>query len=289
MNSWPDYLPSRFVNRPAALARILKWANNQAGSRVLVIVGSPGNGKTWLLNKVKEELDRRGQLVLWLDAPILIRQREEQEGTQLFNHEKFREWFDTVHHQAHRVCRHLQPIGVYASAEAQIEALVNMICDCELRYVPILIVDAYDEMSEEQAILLSLRLLDKFLSRPCTRIVMALRSEYLLRGDLLKRHREFLFLEREDPVQLTFARQQFEKWFKEKFPGRPMPDPENWFAGFQHYSWRNPAVNYLLFEQGWREASPRPIERQEVRDAIQAVVQRGGRYSPLDNGKFDLL
>lgn len=211
MSLWPDYRSELFVDRPQAMEKIRHWVDDPYAKRVLVLVAPPGSGKSWLLRKIEEEW-KPNRLTVWLDAPRLIHRQEEQNPDRMLNHVAFEEWFKEVQQSASRFCVDLKPIGDSVALDAQIEALIDMVCCCAVRYDPLLIVDAYDEITELQALILSLRVLAKFISRPCTRMLIAVRSESLVREDTIRRHQE-LFPLMQDALNKDFARQQFEKWF----------------------------------------------------------------------------
>ena len=291
MSPWPDYNSALFVNRPQAIEKIHRyWADDPNAKRVLVLVAPPGSGKSWLLRKVKEEWEPK-RLVIWLDAPILIRQ-EEQNPNQMLNQAAFDEWFKEVQQIAGQFCGSLRPIGLFAALDAQIEALVEMVCNCALHADPILVVDAYDEIGESRALILSLRVLAKFISRPCTRLLIAVRAESLIREDTLRRHQELFYLTKEDALDKDFALRQFEKWLAHEYPGHPLPANLNdWMATYRHYAWRNPAINHFLF---CRALSTNPFELQslgpeDLRECVQEIVQRSGKYDPLSTAEFNTV
>ena len=76
---------------------------------------------------------------------------------------------------------------------------------------PIIIVDSYDEVSSRQAEVISLRLLEPFLSRSCILMIIATRAGFAIRGDKIRRNEQFLFLDAIDSFGLASAKEQFER------------------------------------------------------------------------------
>lgn len=290
MSLWPEYHPNLFVDRPRAMERIRRWANDHSARRVLVLVAPPGSGKSWLMRKMEEEW-KSNRLTVWLNAPQLIDRQETQNPNQVLKRDAFDGWFEEIQQRASQFCTGLRPIGRFAALDAQIEALVNMVCRCALRYDPILIVDAYDEITELQALTLSLRVLAKFISRPCIRLLIAVRSESLIQEDTLRRHEERFPLT-DETLNEGFARQQFEKRFAQEHPGQPLPSNlDAWMAGYRHYSWRNPAINYFLFSKALTNSisSLSHLTDSDLKECIQELIRRDGRYPPLNEEEFKVV
>lgn len=290
MSLWPEYHSKLFVDRPQAIARIRYWADHDA-ERVLVLAAPPGSGKSWLLRKMEEEW-KPERLTAWLDAPILIHRGENGDPNRMLDQGAFGKWFEEVKKNASRFCA-LKPIGSLVSLEAQVEALVEMVCNRALKAGPILIVDAYDEITEAQGNTLCLRLLAKFISRPCTRLLIAVRSAALIQEDTLRRNQELFYLTEETPNK-DFARQQFEKWFAQAHPDQSLPTSLNdWMAAYRYYSWRNPAINHFLFSKGLSLSSGAAVFTSltdlGLKECIQEIVRRGGKYEPLSDEEFGIL
>lgn len=293
MSFWPDYHSALFVNRPQAIERIRRWVDDPDAKRVLVLVAPPGSGKSWLLQKMEEEW-KPNRLTVWLDAPQFINQQEEQNPNRMLNQTAFDDWFKQIRQTAEQFCANLGPIGNLATLDAQVEALVNMLCNCALNAYPTLIVDAYDEITEAQASTISLRVLAKFISRPCTRLLIAVRSESLIQEDTLRRNQALFYLT-EDALGEDFATQQFRQWFVQEHGSQSLPTNLNaWMAAYRHYSWRNPAINHFLFSKGLSLSSDAPavftsLTASGLKECIQEIVRRGGKYEPLSDEEFEIL
>lgn len=293
MIEWPAYDSLLFVDRPTVLEMLRRWAQNPARSRVMALIGPPGSGKSWLLQRLQELLSN-SQLTLWLNIPTLLQTKAENnndERGQMLDQDAFQTWLNDSQQRARRFCRNFGQIGHIPSPEAQVDHLAQRLSQCNLSFPPLLLVDSYDEITEDQATYFSLHFLDRFLSGPSTRILLAARSEYVLRGDRLLRDIEYLPLVKEDPLGKEFAGKQYQKWFQQKFPEQSLPEDRDWMGRYQYYSWSNPAANYCLFERAWKGNPPalQPLQKQDFQDAIQDVVQRGGRYPALSPEELNVL
>jgi len=295
--NWNATLDNQFVARPNAAAKIIHWIDSPTEKRILSVVAPPGNGKTWILKSLYKEWSNAGnRLVLWLDAPDIIRREEEQDTARMIEPEAFRQWFEEVQRRAAQHCHHLRPISQIADFKAQIEALVEMLCDCDLAHSPVLIVDGYDEITERQAETLSLRILHPFLERSCTRLILAHRAAWLVKG-LSFYKRQMLWLSEQDPLSWEFALQQFERLFEQKYPGHSPFDPSDWMKQCQHYRWNHPFINRFLFECGLESknaSSLATLTPQNFRDCCKAVIERPDaqgkpRYPSLTDEEFHLL
>lgn len=295
---WDDLLEKEFVDRPKAKDAITNWVESPTEKRILSVVAPPGNGKTWILKNLHKEWSNPGKrLVLWLDAPDIICREEEQDTARMIEPKAFGEWFENAWNHAARHCHHLRPISPIADFKAQIEALVEMLCDCDLAHSPVLIVDGYDEITERQAETLSLRLLHPFLGRSCTRLILAHRAEWLVKG-LSFYKRQMLLLSERDPLSWEFALEQFQRLFEQKYPGHPPRDPSNWMKEqCQHYRWNHPFINRFLFECGLKSpdaSTLAPLTSQNFKDCRKAVIERpdaqgNPRYPSLSPEEFHLL
>ncbi|MGQ9832820.1 MAG: AAA family ATPase [Candidatus Villigracilaceae bacterium] len=292
---WDTLIEKQFVQRPQAEEKITQWVEASSERPLLSVVAPPGNGKSWILRNLYNKWGKSGdRLVIWLDAPRLIN-RNEQNPAQMIQAETFLEWFREIKERANQHCGGLETISEIVDFSAQIETLVDKLCNhCNLKQAPVLIVDGYDEMSEQQAETLNLRILQPFLARPCTRLLLAHRVEWKAQG-LLSYKRQVLFLSEED-LSPKFAQEQFKRLFAETHPGAKTPDPTGWMSKLRHYRWNHPFINRFLFERGLGgdASSFRALTEQDFYDCCQAVVERpdapgGPRYSRLTKEEFTVL
>lgn len=291
---WDTLIEKQFVQCPQAEEKITQWVEASSEGPLLFVVAPPGNGKSWILRNLYNKWGKSGgRLVIWLDAPRLIN-RDEQNPAQMIQAETFSEWFKEVTERANQHCRELT-ISEIVDYSAQVEALVEKLCrNCNLEQEPVLIVDGYDEITEKQAETLNLRILQPFLARPCTRLLLAHRVKWKAQG-LLFYKRQVLFLSEED-LPPEFAQEQFKRLFAETHPGANTPDLTGWMKNLRHYRWNHPFTNRFLFERGLEggASSFRALTEQDFYDCCQAVVERpdapgGPRYSRLTKEEFTVL
>lgn len=296
VDDWDTRLNQYFVDRPEAEDAIQKWLDSPSDKCTLSVVAPPGNGKTWILMRLYQKWIADGnRLALWLNAPLLIRREETRDANQMIDAQAFDQWFQRVKDQAARHCLSLQQIGTLSDFSAQVNALVEMVCNCSLDHAPVLIVDGYDEITEKQAETLNLRILRPFLARPCTRLILAHRVEWKVQGFLSYR-REVLFLSEKSPLSPDFARQQFQTFFTGTHSGVNAPNPAGWMSKLQHYHWDHPFINRFLFERGLGggAAGLKSLTPQDFYDCCQAVIERpdvpgGPRYARLTEDEFIVL
>lgn len=298
MFSLSDYNPDYFVDRPAALKGIREWADAaQVEKRVLSVVAPPGCGKTWVLKRLHSEWQNPGKrFVVWIDIPVLVNRSEEQDRNRMINPDVFHRCFEKVQLHAQRHCPHIPPISTNMDFPAMVSRLAALLCDCKLDKVPLVIVDGYDEISEKQAEVISLRILERIIEQPCIRLLIAHRGDQKVRGDSIRRNQKRLFLQELDPLSENFAFHQFKMLFQNKYPDIPLLDPNPWMKQFKLYKWNHPLINHFLFEHGLAADSSqlRQLTNQELFECSRTVIERPDsagtpRYYPLTIDEFQLL
>lgn len=277
-----DYDKDFFIDRPKALAKICDWANAADDRRVLSVVAPPGWGKTWILEKFKEEWGADHFVIAWMHAPTLINRNELIDTNHMIDVEAFLNFFDTMQNTARQRCPHIEAIDPTQDVSDMIRAFADFICECNLEKTPLVIVDGYDEITDKQAETFSLRLLAKLIEKRCIRLVIAHRVDWSVKGDSLRRTQRVLLFEEVDTVSRDFAHRQFDVIYRKRNPDAPIPDPEAWMGQLKEYRWDHPLANCFLFQRGL-EGSPsqlRALASQDYYECCRAIIER-----PDKNGK----
>ena len=204
MNRWEAYDPDVFVGRQDILKEIARWADRPSvDKRLWSIVAPPGTGKTWLLKSAQRMLERSdetdlplGQLVFWVDVPDLVNREETANLNNMLDHQAVWVWLKNVHRQALSFCAEVKPLDSDASVSRNIESIVTALCErCHLRYAPIVIVDAYDEVTPDPASVVAERILEPFISKECVRMLIGRRDDFALKRDALRRNQRVVKLD----------------------------------------------------------------------------------------------
>jgi hypothetical protein len=294
MFSCDDYNPQVFVDRPAAMSEIRQWTD--AGTlekRVISMIAPPGGGKTWMLRNLAEEWNNPGErLVVWMDVPTLIDLSQKQDGNRMIREDEFLEWFRNAHAEAEKRF-HIGHINEITEVSAMLSEFVRRICASNPSKAPLILVDGYDELTDAQAEVVGLRLLQPILERECLRLLIAHRPERTIKGDAIRlKVREFL-LHQHDPLSLDFAIRQFNLLFQEKYPGDSLPDPTSWMNRLQCYRWNHPLANCFLFNRGitrnWEDLTSQDFYNCCVKVITRPANNGALRFSPLNPEEFRTL
>lgn len=300
MFSCQEYNPDVFIDRPAAIQKLRGWADAvEVEKRVLSIIAPPGGGKTWVLKNLRATLEKtKRHFVIEINVPDLVNDREEQDPNKTINSGAFEAWFEGVQENARKYCSNIQPISHVPDRSARIREFVRRLCECKLNKAPLVLVDGYDEITESQAGIVSLRILEPLLEKPCMRMLIAHRPERAIKGDVLRRNsdRVPLLLHLLDPLSPGFAIRQFEALFRKEYPNMPVPDPSVWMEKLQHYKWNHPLANCFLFNRGMEPVPGqwRPLTYQDYYDCCRAIIERPNglgvpRYPALLPAEFKAL
>ncbi|MDI6769624.1 MAG: hypothetical protein QMD04_08115 [Anaerolineales bacterium] len=286
MSDWQEYNPSLFVDRPKALDEIRKWANASiVDRRVLSFVAPPGAGKTWILKAAHGEWNRHNpsnkRLVVWLDVPKIVNRGEEHDPNKMIAIDQVLECLKRVHREAGERCPNVPPMDPTPVFSAIISQLVRILCNCNLRHDPLVIVDGYDEVSREQAWEVERRLLDYIIERDCMRMIVAHRDQESLQSDNLRRHQRRIFLDTLDPLSPAFAREQFARFVQQQYPA-VKSSLDDWIKDLKHYQWDNPFANAFLFDRAVSRDPGQlsPLNAQDLKDCCWKVITR-----PINGGK----
>ena len=170
------FSPELFVGRADVLNELLEWATASSVTRRLrSIAAPPGYGKSWLLIELSRYLKEQSDLFI-VTVPTL----------ELTSKPKIEEWLPTVIRDGQRFCDAVSSIDQSDSPGSIIFHLVEKLSiECNLR--PILVVDALDELTEDQQRILEKQLLEVFWLLHDVRIIVSFRDENRLFRPSLRR------------------------------------------------------------------------------------------------------
>jgi hypothetical protein len=229
--------------------------------------------------------------VLWLNVPEWIHRDANYQDP--IKSEVAHRYLDEAWEKAKQICPFQDLIDHSADLTAIIERLVEILCGCGLDYDPIVIVDGYDEITEEQAKAFSKRVLEMFISHDCIRMILAYRDDWKLQQDTLRLNESNPQLHITN-VDKSFAIEQFQLLF----PSHLGMDRDllTWMNQLQHYQWNIPLINRILFQKGFNSnpLSLRPLENQDFYECFKLAIERPdssgkSRYEMLTPEQFKLI
>jgi hypothetical protein len=289
MGSAPEYHSDLFIDRPDPLRELNEWIDTALASRVKPVVGPPGSGKTWIL-KTLELGWKTSRYVLWLDVPQWI---NSSSGGDPLDIKAAHQQLEEAWEKAKSFCNFPKTIDHTRDLSAIIASLVEIVCDCNLAHDPVVIVDGYDEITEDQAKTFSKRVLEPFISRSCIRMIIAYRDEWTLQGDALRRNLATPPLHI-GTVDREFATRQFQRLYP--YNSSTADQLDKWMSKFQHYKWNIPLINDILFAKGLQSNLPasRVLNDQDLYDCFKEAIERPDskgvpRYEKLDRQQFELI
>jgi hypothetical protein len=268
-----------FVGRQPALQEIADWANDPNPTyRVFSVVAAPGLGKSWLLQKAGEDLQRNGQLVLRVDLSQLV--NPAQTRLSLGNDAARRSWLagEIPRVQSQPGCSHVQAYNSSLTFEAAIDAFVDDLCQSRAGVRPVLVIDGLDEVAstiERQEI--EHHLLYRFLGQSCTRILLARRDDYGLSHYAL-RAEEYVY-----PLLPLASNEGEDQLQRRALDG---PTIQAILAIVAPYTLNHPSINSSLLRRAGQNRPDPVLTCQELRDCLlEAVFPMGS----LSNPAFQLL
>jgi hypothetical protein len=282
---WETYNDALFIDRPRIFARILKWIRQpHPKRRVLCLVAPPGFGKTWMLNKIKDELSGLPNrhidpppLVLWLQAHKLM--TPDGEGAEnAFNRLVTDAWVESFYNQARTRCLDLPAYRADGDFPAALENLVNTLAPRpEFINGVLVLVDGYDEIPESQRDWLSERILSRFINNNFHKfqLIIPLRDPTgLYQYDLNMQQQIEPLLKEEDPLIDPYR--QLTRYCEMNHIGLPSPEVFHaWQEALPFYTWENPYVNIFFASTCINNpAELRPITADDVRNCVKSVLER---------------
>lgn len=239
MDDGQDQFPQNlFVGRELLLQILIEWVLALTVPRRLkAITAPPGYGKSWFLRKLAKRLEPKHSRELFLIWAPTLRLRSKAEIAR---------WLPSVVEEAKKYCPEVRTLDAAAPPEAIIAALLEDLskhCSPNLR--PILIVDAFDELLDNERRELEKHLLERFWANPNVRIIMAFRDELSLRSPTLRRGEDRLhlgiFSEYEGREQLTKRQELLEE--------KVQTSIEVLLEWINPYPLSVPGINTIIFER----------------------------------------
>ncbi|MCK6625934.1 MAG: hypothetical protein L6R45_12250 [Anaerolineae bacterium] len=241
-----DFSPDLFVGRETELADLIRWATaDTVPRRLRTIVGPPGYGKSWLLCQLEKRLRdsrRHGRDLFLLRIPT----------AEVISRQQIKAWLPSLIKTAQDVrSGEIRDHAPTDPPETIIARLLEDLCqNCSPTLRPILLVDALDELLDNERRELEKNLLEQFWLNPGVRIVMAFRDDLGLKSPNLRRG------EIRTPLQIfepETGQKQLQKLAAENVP----PQPADLLPLLPPYLWTHPQINVSLYEIAQREAPNR--------------------------------
>ena len=263
------YDPNLFAGRANDLDQIHDWLMNPSDQRLRSITGSPGSGKTWLLERVRQDYDNDPQfLVLHASAPALADPSKRLGELQRL-----------VASAAMSCGPDPSPLrDPTLHPEQLMRGLGRWVCERCGDRIPLLILDGLDELSDPNDRGQVEDLLWAFLEGgACARALIARRDEWGLDRFQL-RH-----IEVQHPLSglnLNEAEDQFRRRLRHRHGRRPASAFNTFrMAHIPEYDGSHPSMNAFLTDWIARSpSSPPALSDRDLEACIQDAV--GGPLSP---------
>jgi len=278
--------PTRFVGRTNLLNKIESWADQPNPPRRLwSVVAPPGMGKSWLLAMARKRLrTTAGRIVFWAD---LSRNAVDPETNvplpDLTSVAGQREWVKQIVAQAKALCGGVKDSS---SSAANLDAILDQLVDdlcvlCQPMPAPILLVDGFEEVSDEVRADFEEKILRRFLGRGCTQLMIARRDEYALSNQFLRlnERREWL-----GGLRSQESIAQLQQRAAMLTPPPPSPNLAALMTSIPPYEWNHPHINSTLFQY----ATDRPGNKLDSND-LKACLEEIILPEKLAQPEFELL
>lgn len=194
-----DYNPGRYQVRtlmldmdakPITEDDLIMWltAGGEVISPLRLIVGEPGSGKTWLINRMREELRGAGQAIFTLDAVAVLGETAD-EGSEAEWEKALHIWLDGAPHRPV-----LENVKLYSDQDVPFRylfgTLVKRVCEGYGGYRPpaVLLVDRLDELTDTAQKYCENHVLEPFLASlpaACARALVAARTSGIFQSPWL--------------------------------------------------------------------------------------------------------
>ncbi len=256
------YNPLLFAGRAQIIREIQQWATNPGDQRLLSVVGSPGIGKSWVLEHIRHDLTSRGFLVLFADAHHLAGSGSTATLRQLIRQ---------VAQQCPSLEADLQPLLDSNLHPEQVWAgLSQVLCQARLSSKPLLIIDGLDGLSNPGDRNKVERQLIMFLQLDCTLGILARRDEWGLQ------HLPLRWMER--PLKLVSFSQMEAQDQVQRRAGSSGPDIRaRLSAQIPGYPWNHPCMNAYLIDWGMKNPGI-SLDSSVIQACIEDAI--GSPFSP---------
>jgi hypothetical protein len=277
------YNSELFVGRVASLRKILDWARDPNPShRLWSIVGPPGIGKSYLLNRVYERLEENlDRLVFWMNA-----------GHDLTTAAGLKTWLESAVEKARRKCNHVQAYAGNIQPDAMLQTLVRDLCErCAAALMPVLIVDSFDEIPDAKRDEWEERVLASFISRRCTRILLGRRDEYALQSPTLRWNENKDHLPVMTPAEGDDQLDRRCQYAERQQPAPSLPNDmlDRLKATTPKYPWNHPGINTYLFELAVPRQREGELPLLVAEDLHQCIIEVTRTHAPLAEEVFTFL
>ncbi|MBE7551040.1 MAG: AAA family ATPase [Anaerolineales bacterium] len=246
LDRYDDFSPHLFVDRDVELDALIQWATaDQVPRRLRTITSPPGYGKSWLLHQLEYSLAkiRHKRDLFLIRVPTL----------KLKSRQDIADWLLSLFIEAQKFRAEIRNYDPVNSLEVIIARFLEDVCqNCSPPLYPLLLVDEFDKLLDNERRELEKRLLEQFWMNPCVRIVMAFRDDLGLKSPNLRRGEQRISLQ-------VFTPKVGQKQLIKLVAGHHnlALKPEDLLPIIPPYNWTHPAINAYLFALAQQEASQR--------------------------------
>lgn len=263
MDDWQDKFPQNlFVGRELELQSLIEWVMAPTVPRRLKpIVAPPGYGKSWTLHRLERDLaHQHGRELFLIRVPTLtLKSRTDIEA-----------WLPSIVAEARR----LRPnIRAHQPTHSPEKIIANFLEDLGQNSSPVLrpllIVDAFDELLDNERRELETHLLEQFWANPAVRIIMAFRDVLSLLRPTLRRGEERF------PLQI-FSSEVGRAQLQKLTTDNPGLKAEDLLSLLPPYRWNHPKINSCLCALAHNKVQhhlPLLFTADEVRDCWVSLIE----------------